>query len=274
MSDSRLAFIGAGNMASAIIGGLIRQGFPAERISAADPSEAALARLAETCGIRTSTDNTETLNGADTVLLAVKPQVMKQVLAPLSGLLQQEKPLIISIAAGIRIDSLSHWAGADLPIVRCMPNTPALIGQGMTALYANNAVSPAQHQRAEAILAAVGRTLWLDEEAQIDAVTAVSGSGPAYVFLLMEAMQAAGEHLGLNPAIARQLVQQTVLGSAGLAAGSAEPAAQLRRNVTSPGGTTERALAVLEAAGLRDTVQQALSAAANRSRELADQLGH
>jgi len=272
MTVSQLAFIGAGNMASAIIGGLVRQGFDPVNIIAADPNAESLAKLARATGVTTTIDNSVALEHASAVVLAVKPQVMKQVLTPVSGLLGSNKPLLISIAAGIRAESLSAWAG-PLPVVRCMPNTPALVGLGMTVLYANAAVTPAQREQAERILGAVGQTQWTDDEGLLDAVTAVSGSGPAYFFLVMEAMQAAAEQLGLSPADARQLVVQTARGAAELAASSPESTAQLRINVTSPGGTTERALAVLESAGLRDSFSKALAAACERSRELADQLG-
>ncbi len=272
MNDLQLAFIGGGNMASAIIGGLVAQGFPAARITAADPSQAALDKLASATGIRTSTDNAQALAGATAVVLAVKPQVMKQVLTPVAGLLSRNKPLVISIAAGIRADSIAGWTDARLPIVRCMPNTPALVRAGITALYARDGVSAAQRAQAEQVLGAVGETLWVADEGQLDAVTAVSGSGPAYFFLVMEAMQAAAESLGLEPAVARRLTLQTALGAARLAVASDEPVAQLRRNVTSPGGTTERAIGVLEDAGLRGDFQAALQAACARSRELAQAL--
>jgi pyrroline-5-carboxylate reductase len=272
MSDWQLAFIGAGNMASAIIGGLVKQGFDPARIIASDPNAESLARLARATGVTTAIDNAVALEEADVVVLAVKPQVMKQVLTNASELMNKKKPLLISIAAGIRSNSLTRWAGA-LPVVRCMPNTPALVGLGMTVLSANASVTPEQRQRAESILAAVGQTRWTDDETLLDAVTAVSGSGPAYFFLVMEAMQAAAESLGLSPEAARQLVVQTARGAAELAAHSDESTAQLRINVTSPGGTTERALAVLESAGLREHFQAALTAACDRSRELADQLG-
>lgn len=272
MTDWRLAFIGAGNMASAIIGGLVKQGFDPARIIAADPNAESLARLARATGVTTTVDNRVALEESDVAVLAIKPQVMKQVLTPVSGLLKARETLLISIAAGIRSASLAEWAG-DLPIVRCMPNTPALVGMGMTVLHANARVKAAQREQAESILGAVGQTRWTDDENLLDAVTAVSGSGPAYFFLVMEAMQAAAESLGLDPEAARQLVVQTARGAAELAANSEASTAQLRINVTSPGGTTERALAVLEDAGLRESFVQAITAACDRSRELADQLG-
>lgn len=272
MTDWRLAFIGAGNMASAMIGGLVKQGVDPARIIAADPNAESLARLARATGVTTTVDNRVALEESDVAVLAIKPQLMKQVLTPVSNLLKSREILLISIAAGIRSASLAEWAG-DLPIVRCMPNTPALVSMGMTVLHANARVNAAQREQAESILGAVGQTRWTDDESLLDAVTAVSGSGPAYFFLVMEAMQAAAESLGLSPEAARQLVVQTARGAAELAANSEESAAQLRVNVTSPGGTTERALAVLEEAGLRQSFRQAITAACERSRELADQLG-
>lgn len=273
-TSSRLAFIGGGNMASALIGGLVAKGFAAERIVASDVLPESLERLRQVAPVQTTTDNETAIAAADVVVLAVKPQVMKQVLTPLAGTLQKRRPLIISIAAGIEIGSIEHWLGdTALPIVRCMPNTPALVQLGATGLYANGAVSAAQRELAETILGAVGIALWLNDEAQLDAVTAVSGSGPAYFFLVMEAMQAAGEQLGLDPAVARTLTLQTALGAARMALDSDVDVAELRRRVTSPKGTTERAVASFEQDDLRGIFLRALTACRDRSQQLAVELG-
>lgn len=276
MNQPRIAFIGAGNMAASLIGGLRAQGVPAERIRASDPSAEQRARLGAEHGIFLCAENAEAVAGADVVVLAVKPQVMKpvcQALAPsLTG-----NPLIVSIAAGIPCASLEQWLGSSSAkkpaIVRCMPNTPALLRQGVSGLFANAQVSSAQRAQAEQLLSAVGVALWLDEEKLIDAVTAVSGSGPAYFFLLIEAMTAAGEQLGLPRETAAQLTLQTALGAARMATESDVDAAELRRRVTSPNGTTEAAIKAFQAGGFETLVHQALNAAAARSAELAEQLG-
>ncbi|HUH37582.1 MAG TPA: pyrroline-5-carboxylate reductase [Spongiibacteraceae bacterium] len=273
MADPRIAFIGAGNMAASIIGGLVAEGFSAQSIAAADPSAESLARIQGVAPVRIATDNHSAVADADVVVLAVKPQVMRTVAEALAPALQARKPLLISIAAGIEVASLARWLGPDLPIVRCMPNTPALVQRGATALYANAAVSAAQRELADRILRAVGIALWVDDEAALDAVTAVSGSGPAYFFLVMEAIQASGEALGLSPEVARQLTLQTALGAAQMAIASDVDAGELRRRVTSPNGTTERAVASFEDAGLRDIFLRALTACRDRSRELAQELG-
>ncbi len=273
MTSPQLAFIGAGNMASALIGGLVKQGFSADRIVATDPLPAALDKLKSVAPVRTTSDNIEAVANADVIVLAVKPQVMKQVLQPLASIVQQRKPLIISIAAGIEIASIARWLGGDLPIVRCMPNTPALVQLGATGLYANAQVSTEQKQLADSILRAVGISLWVDSEAQLDAVTAVSGSGPAYFFLVMEAMRDAGVKLGLAREVAEQLTLQTALGAARMAIDSDVDVVELRRRVTSPNGTTERAIASFENDQLRAVFERALSACDARSRELAKELG-
>ncbi|HET8711078.1 MAG TPA: pyrroline-5-carboxylate reductase [Spongiibacteraceae bacterium] len=273
MTSPQLAFIGAGNMASALIGGLVKQGFSADRIVATDPLPAALDKLKGVAPVRTTSDNIEAVANADVIVLAVKPQVMKQVLQPLASIVQQRKPLIISIAAGIEIASIARWLGGDLPIVRCMPNTPALVQLGATGLYANAQVSTEQKQLADSILRAVGIALWVDSEAQLDAVTAVSGSGPAYFFLVMEAMRDAGVKLGLAREVAEQLTLQTALGAARMAIDSDVDVVELRRRVTSPNGTTERAIASFESDQLRAVFEHALNACDARSRELAKELG-
>lgn len=272
MKTPSLSFIGGGNMARSLVGGLIADHWPADRIQVTDPSADALARLSP-LGVRTGNDNRAAAEAADVIVLAVKPQVMATVARGLAEAVQARRPLVISIAAGIRTTDLERWLGGNVALVRCMPNTPALVQSGATALVANARVSEAQRDVAESILRAVGLTLWLDEELQMDAVTALSGSGPAYFFLVIEALQAAGERLGLPADGARLLALQTAFGAAKMALESDEDAATLRRRVTSPGGTTERALQTLEAGGIRDLIGRALEAARDRSRELADELG-
>lgn len=275
MSTPRIAFIGGGNMAASLIGGLRAQGIPATSICASDPGAVKRAELQATHGIETFADNGQALAGADVVVLAVKPQVMQAVCRDLAGHLQANQ-LIVSIAAGINCTSLQDWLGAQTPraIVRCMPNTPSLLRQGVSGLFANAQVSDAQKQQAEQLLSAVGLALWLDKEALIDAVTAVSGSGPAYYFLMIEAMTAAGEQLGLPRETAAQLTLHTALGAARMACESDLEAAELRRRVTSPNGTTEAAIKAFQAGGFEPLVQQAMNAAAHRSAELAEQLGN
>lgn len=272
MSQPTITFIGAGNMASSIIGGLVAQGFAASSITASDPYEESLQRLRQVAPVNTTQDNDQAIATADVVVLAVKPQVMRQVTESIQGAVQTRKPLIISIAAGIEIHSLDKWLGGELAIVRCMPNTPALVQTGATALFANPLVSELQRQQADQILKAVGIALWVDQEAQLDAVTAVSGSGPAYFFLVMEAMQAAGEQLGLAPELARQLTLQTALGSAQMAMASDVDAAELRRRVTSPGGTTLEAITSFEDNGLQALFLKAMTAARDRSEALAKEM--
>ena len=272
MSHPRIAFIGAGNMAASLIGGLLAQGIPASHIRASDPGAEQRAKIAAEHGIELFESNADAIANADVVVLATKPQVLKQVSLALAPSLAPEQ-LIVSIAAGISCASLANWLGESRAIVRCMPNTPALLRLGASGLYANAHVDASQRQLAEQLLSAVGLALWLDEEQQIDAVTAVSGSGPAYFFLLIEAMTAAGEKLGLSRAIAEQLTLQTALGAAHMASASDVDAAELRRRVTSPNGTTEAAIKAFQAGGFEAQVQQALNAAAARSAELAEQLG-
>lgn len=273
MSSPRIAFIGAGNMAASLIGGMRAQGVAADAIRASDPGAEQRAKISADHGIQTFAQNADALAGADIVVLSVKPQVMQAVCRDLVAHLEHA-PLIVSIAAGISCDSLQRWLGPrPQAIVRCMPNTPSLLRQGVSGLYANAQVSNTQKQQAEQLLSAVGMALWLEEERLIDAVTAVSGSGPAYFFLLIEAMTAAGEQLGLPRETAAQLTLQTALGAARMACEGDVDAAELRRRVTSPNGTTEAAIKAFQAGGFEQLVQQALNAAAQRSAELAEQLG-
>jgi pyrroline-5-carboxylate reductase len=272
MSNTRIAFIGAGNMAASLIGGMRAQGVDASRITACDPGAETRARVAKEHGIKTFADNGQAIDGADVVLIAVKPQVMKAVCESLRPHLQPGQ-LIVSVAAGITSASMANWLG-ERPIVRCMPNTPALVRQGVSGLFATAQVSAEQRQQAEQLLSAVGVALWLDEEQQLDAVTAVSGSGPAYFFLLIEAMTAAGVKLGLPQETAAKLTLQTALGAAHMAINSDVDAAELRRRVTSPSGTTEAAIKSFQAGGFEALVEKALGAAAHRSAEMAEQLGN
>ncbi|QXH48847.1 pyrroline-5-carboxylate reductase [Pseudomonas xanthosomatis] len=271
MSKTRIAFIGAGNMAASLIGGLRAQGLDAAQIRASDPGAETRARVQAEHGIEAFESNAQAIDGADVIVLAVKPQVMKAVCETLKPSLKPGQ-LVVSIAAGITCASLQAWLGA-IPVVRCMPNTPALLRQGVSGLYATAEVTAQQREQAGQLLSAVGSALWLEQEQQLDAVTAVSGSGPAYFFLLIEAMTAAGEKLGLPRETASQLTLQTALGAAHMAVASDVDAAELRRRVTSPAGTTEAAIKSFQASGFEAIVEQALQAAAHRSAELAEQLG-
>lgn len=273
MNDTRLCFIGAGNMARSLIGGLLADRCPADQIRASDPDANQRDYIRQRFGIEVFENNAEAIAGAHVVVLAVKPQILRDVATAIAPLLDAGNPLVISIAAGVRAADLDRWLGGNRPVVRCMPNTPALVQSGATALYATPAVNDAQRNLAESILRAVGLTLWVDDEAQMDAVTALSGSGPAYFFLMIEAMQQAGADLGLPADTARLLAIQTAFGAARMALESEDEPGQLRERVTSPGGTTERALAALEEGGYRELIASAMRAAQARSCELADDLG-
>jgi pyrroline-5-carboxylate reductase len=267
----RLAFIGGGNMASALIGGLIARGAKAGSMSVVEPVASARRRLGSKFKVRSSAVPDARVAAADTLVLAVKPQDMRAAAAPLAALARGK--LVVSVAAGIRVKDLSRWLGGHARIVRCMPNTPALIGAGITGLFAPAGVKPPDRRRAERILEAVGDTVWVKDEALLDPVTAVSASGPAYVFWFIEQLAAAGEALGLAPEVSRKLALQTALGAARLAAGSKEPPAVLRERVTSRGGTTAAALAVFEEAGLAAGLRRAIAAASRRGAELGEELG-
>jgi pyrroline-5-carboxylate reductase len=273
MNDTTLAFIGGGNMARSLIGGLITDGWDPARIRVADASMQQLERLSQRFPVTTTADNRAAIAQADVIVLAVKPQSMQAVARELASDISQQQSLVISIAAGIREATLRDWLGAGTAIVRTMPNTPAMVQSGATALYANPVVSDEQRSIAESILRAVGLAIWVDDENLMDAVTALSGSGPAYFFLFMEALQQAGCELGLPAKTARLLALQTAFGAAKMALESTEDAATLRQRVTSPGGTTERAIGVLQDGGFEALVSTALQAAAARSRELADEFG-
>ena len=273
MQQSKIGFIGGGNMATSLIGGLISDGFPAQMIWVSDPSEQRREELAAHYGVHTGTDNGELVNGVEVLVLAAKPQQIHTICEEIAESVRGRRPLIVSIAAGVRVADLDRWLGGDNAVVRTMPNTPAMVQSGATALYANARVSEAQRELAENILRAVGLTVWLDEESMMDAVTAVSGSGPAYFFLLIEMLEQAGTNLGLEADTARLLALQTAFGAAKMALESEHDAASLRAQVTSPGGTTERAIDTLEAGQIRQLFSQAVGAARQRAHELAEQMG-
>ena len=272
MTDSTIAFIGAGNMATSLISGLINKGHLASKLWASDPSEACRAN-AEKLGINVTADNVTAIKDADVIVIAVKPQVLKQVVSPLQATLAGSNKVVISIAAGIDLNSLQAWLGEGVAIVRCMPNTPALLSLGATGLFANSHTSDSQKDLATAILNAVGISLWVDNEEALDAVTAVSGSGPAYYFLLMEAMQDVGKKMGLTPETSKLLTLQTALGAAQMALESDVEVDELRRRVTSPAGTTEQAVQTFEQGGLRELVELAMNNCAKRADEMAQELG-
>jgi pyrroline-5-carboxylate reductase len=273
MNDIRLAIIGGGNMAAALVGGLTRQGLKRERIVVADPSTEQLGRLVRDYGIVPCADNGGAVAGAEVVILAVKPQQMRAVAVGLAPHLLPSNPLLISIAAGIPHAALTRWFGGELAVVRTMPNRPAQNGCGATGLYAPPTVGAQNRALAETIMAAVGATVWVEHESQMDAVTALSGSGPAYFFLFMEALEAAAQACGLPHDVAHKLTLETAFGAAQMARLSGETLSLLRAQVTSKGGTTAAALEVLDAAGLRAIVAHAVAAAERRSAELAAEYG-
>ena len=267
----KITFVGGGNMANALIGGLLNNGFPAHAIAVIEVSEENRARLERVFGIRCfAAPDAESLR-CDALLLAVKPQQMRAACLSLQPFLKQQ--LLISVAAGLRLSDLSRWLGGYDRLIRARPNTPALISAGVTGLYALPGVSEAERLGAERIMHAVGSTVWVNEEAQIDALTAISGSGPAYVFLFIEALQQAAVELGFSPKQVRQLSIETVLGAAKLASLSEEPASVLRERVTSKGGTTEAALRVMTEQGLKEAVIAGVKAAKARGAELGELLG-
>jgi pyrroline-5-carboxylate reductase len=269
-SPSTIAFIGGGNMVRSLVGGLVAQGHDPATIRVAEPVDALREALARDFGVQVDTDNARATDAADMVVLAVKPQVMPEACRGLRGLAMLEpKPLLVSIAAGIASRQIEGWLDGDMPVVRCMPNTPALLGAGATGLFANEWVSDAQRRATQELLSATGGTIWVEDEAQMDAVTALSGSGPAYVFLLAEAMIAAGEAEGLPRDKAQALALQTVLGAARMLVESGEAPGDLRRRVTSPDGTTQAALESFERDGFRDMVKRAIHAARVRGGELS-----
>ncbi len=267
----KITFIGGGNMAVALIGGLRRQGYSAAAIQVVEPFAEAREKLTEGFGVRCAAAVDAAALACEVLVLAVKPQQMKEAVAPLAGKLGGQ--LVISIAAGLRMTDISRWLGNYRTLVRTMPNTPALISAGVTALCADPSVDREGRNSAEKVLRAVGSTIWVEDEAQMDAVTAVSGSGPAYVFYFLEAMEAAGLKLGFDAATARQLAVETFIGAARLAEQSKESLSTLRARVTSKGGTTEAALLAFDAAGVADGITRGIAAANARGRELGDMLG-
>lgn len=274
MTQQTIAFIGAGHMARSLIGGLIADGYPPTLLTASDNDAAARNRLKAGLGIQTVASNIEAVTAADIIVLAIKPQTVADVARELAAAILGSGKLVISIAAGIRLSDLEDWLGSGTALVRAMPNTPALVQSGATVLCANSHTGTHQREAAESILRAVGLTLWLEDESQMDAVTALSGSGPAYFFLVMEAMEEAGRALGLPADTARLLTIQTAFGAARMALeGTDCSPAQLRAQVTSPGGTTEQAVAVLQQGGLENLFARALAAGHARSVELSKLLG-
>lgn len=264
-----IAFIGGGNMARSLVGGLVARGHAGGSIHVAEPVPALREALAADFGVTVSGEAAQAVVGASTWVLATKPQVLRNVCEGLADVAQRTRPLVVSIAAGITAAQLERWLGGNVPVVRAMPNTPALLGAGVTGLFASDRVSDAGRVLAERLLAAAGRTVWIKDEAQMDAVTAVSGSGPAYVFLLAEAMIDAGIGEGLPADAARALALQTILGAARMLTESDVDAAELRRRVTSPNGTTQAAIEVFEAGGMRTLVASAIHAARVRGAQLA-----
>lgn len=270
MDQARLVFLGAGNIATAIISGLLKQGFAANRITAVDPRPSQL-ELFKRFKVNTSSNNIAAVKDASVVILSVKPAVVSSVALSIAPAIVEAPPLVISVAAGVTTASLSGWLGSAVPVIRCMPNTPAKVQLGTTGMFASPSVSSEQKQLAAEIMGAVGLCLWMDTDAQLDAVTALSGSGPAYFFYFMELMQAAGVELGLDPETCRQLVEQTALGAATMAIESSVDVSELRRQVTSPGGTTEAAINRMQDEDLPATIGSAINAAYQRSIELSHQ---
>ncbi len=268
-----ICFIGAGNMAKSLIGGLIASGYDKEKIIATDPSTEQRAALTQSLGIKCYEDNLHAIEKSDVVVLAVKPQMLQTVCNDIQAKIQAKSCLVISVAAGIRSVDINHWLGGNISVVRAMPNTPSLVQTGAAGLFANEHVSTKQKSQAEHILRAAGLTIWVDEETQLDIVTALSGSGPAYYFLFMEAMEEAAIKMGLDAKTAHLLTMQTALGAAKMVMESAQDCATLRKNVTSPNGTTHSAIQSFEQANLRQIVAEAMTAAQQRAVEMANELG-
>ncbi len=273
MQNKNIGFIGGGNMARSLIEGLIATGHASDTLYVSEPDSAKRDYFARQVGVQLAADNADLVASCEVVVLAVKPQVLKNVLLPLQSVLQQQRPLILSIAAGVTSGDIDRWGGGGLAIVRAMPNTPALVGSGATGLFANAAASAAQNDTAESLMRSVGVAVWLENESLLNQVTALSGSGPAYFLLFMEALEQAAVEHGLPAETAHLLVLETCLGTAKLAMESEEDLPELRYRVTSPGGTTERALLSMENSNLRDIVNKAFEAAAQRADELGRILG-
>ena len=273
MSHLELTVLGGGNMGRALIGGLLRHGMRPEQIAVGESYEAARTTLSRELGIAATADNAAAIRKADVVVLAVKPQDAQSVLAPLSAQLQQRRPVVLSIVAGVRVQALQRWCGDGVPVIRAMPNRPALVGAGASGLFAPAEIDASGRAAAAQIMQSVGEIVWVETEEALDVVTALSGSGPAYFFLLAEAMAKAGVDLGLTEDTARRLSIATLYGAGLLADGCDGDLARLRAEVTSKGGTTEAALRTLQAADFNELITRAVAAAARRSRELAEQVG-
>jgi pyrroline-5-carboxylate reductase len=273
MTNQHLAILGGGNMGRALIGGLLRRGARPEHITVGESSQSAREALSADFGVQSTDDNAAAVEPASVIVIAVKPQVARTVLAPLQPALQRNRPVVISIAAGIRLAALENWCGAGVPVVRAMPNRPALVGAGATGLFAPASVAGAHRAVAEQVLTAVGEVIWVAAEDDLDVVTALSGSGPAYFFLLAELLTQGAIDLGLDPEAARRLAIATLHGAGQLAHAGDGDLARMRAEVTSKGGTTDAAVKSFEAADLRGSVARALEAAVRRSRELAAQFG-
>lgn len=270
MKTKKIGFIGAGNMARSLIGGLISSGVKSKNLFATDPNEEIRNALTNDFSIQTFAENQQLIDECDVVVFAVKPQALKSVAESIKA---KESSLYLSIAAGIPSESLNRWLGSNKAVVRSMPNTPSLVLSGASGLFANSDVTEEQKDIAESILRAVGVTVWVDDEKQLNAVTALSGSGPAYFFMVLEAMEKAGEVLGLPAETARLLAIQTGVGATKLALEMEDSPAELRKKVTSPGGTTERAVELFKHLGLTEIFGEAMTAARDRAEELAEELG-
>jgi pyrroline-5-carboxylate reductase len=273
LTAAAIAFIGGGNMSRSLIGGLLRGGADAGTIHVAEPDPGVGRQLEADFGVRVFAEGAAAATGAGIVVLSVKPQVMRSVCESIAPSLDKDHVLVVSVAAGVRIEQIDAWLGGGFPIVRCMPNTPALIGAGATGMHANSRAGAAQRAQAESILSSSGLTVWIAREELMDTVTGISGSGPAYFLLLIEALEDAAVAQGLPRETARALAIQTCLGAARLAAGTDEAPARLRERVTSPGGTTQAALDAFAEGGLRELVARAVAAATTRGRELAREPG-
>ncbi len=269
IQDIRIRFVGAGNMAASLIGGLINKGMTASQITASDPGKNQRDYIEKQFQILTYGDNNAHFGMPDIVIIAVKPQIMKKVLKNVAPSIVRTSPLVVSVAAGITTQQIKQWLGAELPVVRTMPNTPALIGQGAIGMYANEAVDENQKLMTEQVMDAVGTSIWVKKESKIDAVTALSGSGPAYFFMFMEYLQQAAEKLDLSAEDAALLTKKTAIGAALLAERSPETLSQLKDRVTSPNGTTAAALASFTANDIRNIIEKAIQAANDRSVELS-----
>jgi pyrroline-5-carboxylate reductase len=273
MNPHTIGFIGAGNMARSLAGGLLNNGWSTEHLLLSDPDASQRRGAEQALGLKTLADNVTLATAAEVLVLAVKPPALKAIAEEIAATVQQKRPLVISVVAGIRVDDIERWLGGNLPVVRVMPNTAALIGSGAAGLFANARVNASQRDTAESILRAVGVTVWVEKETLIDTITAISGSGPAYFFLVMEVLEKAAIKHGLDPRTARLLTLETAYGAAKMALEGGEEPALLRKRVTSPGGTTEKAVQVLEAGRIEKVFDDAVVAAIQRARELADLFG-